>query len=246
MKRLITAVFALALSVPSALVAQQRERGFDYFAPQREMVQRGVQAILQCNGLFTSNRTIEQVFEQELAYLRDPIGTAEGGDYEVDWDLKAVAIGAEGDIPVMRAAFREGIGCVIMAPDQTFADIDDLPILDTPPLPGDAATLAWPDGDLVEERPLPAEIDAEALQAASDWAFDRESPEQVTLSLIVVYDGEIVLERYAPGVDMTTKTRTWSTAKSLAVTLMGMLIDEGRMALDEPLGIEWLPARAAS
>ncbi|MDX1396524.1 MAG: serine hydrolase, partial [Gemmatimonadota bacterium] len=246
MKRLVRSALALVVLVPAPLAAQQREREFDYFAPQREMVQRGVQAILQCNGLFTSERTLEQVFAQELAYLREPIGTPEGGDYVVDRDRKAVAIGAEGDIPVMRAAFREGIGCVIMAPDQTFADIDELPILETPPLPGDPAGLAWPDGDLIEDTALPPAIDPVALQAASDWAFERESPEQVTLSLIVVHDGRIVHERYADGVDMYTKTRTWSTAKSLAVTLIGMLVDEGRLALDEPLGFEWLPTRAGS
>jgi CubicO group peptidase (beta-lactamase class C family) len=44
---------------------------------------------------------------------------------------------------------------------------------------------------------------------------------------------------------MTTRTRTWSTAKSIAVTLIGMLVDQGRMQLDVPLGLEWLP-RAGS
>ena len=44
---------------------------------------------------------------------------------------------------------------------------------------------------------------------------------------------------------MTTRTRTWSTAKSIAVTLIGMLVDQGRMQLDAPLGLEWLP-RAGS
>ncbi|NNF26615.1 MAG: serine hydrolase, partial [Gemmatimonadetes bacterium] len=61
------------------------------------------------------------------------------------------------------------------------------------------------------------------------------------LSLIVVKDGRIIHERYAPGVDMHTRTRTWSTAKSIAVTLIGMLVDRGEMALDEPLDLEWLP-----
>src|SRR5690606_8313596 len=85
-----------------------------------------------------------------------------------------------------------------------------------------------------------------ALQAASDWAFKRESPEQVTVSLIVVHDGRIVHERYAPGFDVTTRTRTWSTAKSIAVTLFGILADQGKLHLDEPLGFEWLPRRNAS
>jgi CubicO group peptidase (beta-lactamase class C family) len=59
----------------------------------------------------------------------------------------------------------------------------------------------------------------------------------------MVLQGQQVLhERYAPGFDMHTRTRTWSTAKSIAVTLVGMLVEEGRMALDEPLGIDWLPA----
>ena len=245
MKRLTLAAIALVFAAPTAAAAQQ-ERSYDYFAPQREMIQRGVQAILQCNGLFTGERTLEQVFEQELAYLSDPVGTAAGGDYEVDWERKAVAIGAPGATPTMRAAFREGIGCVIMSPDQTFDDIDDLPILSTPPLAGDPASMAWPDGDLVMSNPLPAGVDPGALQAASDWTFDRASPEQVTLSLIVMYDGQIIHERYAPGIDMFTKTRTWSTAKSIASTLIGMLVDEGNLGLDDPLPFDWLPDNAGS
>jgi len=245
MIRTIRSLFALALLVPVAAAAQQDDR-YDYFDANREMIQRGVQAVIQCNGLFTSNRTLEQVFAQELAYLRNPIGTAEGGDYVVDRERKAVVIGAPGgDVPVMRAAFREGIGCVVMAPDQTFDDIDALPMLDEPPPPGDPATTAWPDGDMVEVS-VPPEVDAEALQAASDWTFERESPEQVTLSLLVVHDGRLIHERYAPGVDVRTRTRTWSTAKSIAVTLIGMLVDQGKLSLDEPLPIEWLPTRASN
>ena len=53
--------------------------------------------------------------------------------------------------------------------------------------------------------------DVPALLAASDWAFDRPTAEQDTLSLLVVHRGQIVHERYAPGVDRDTRTRTWST-----------------------------------
>ena len=240
MTRLQTALIALALLVPVSAVAQQEER-YDYWKPQREMIRYGQQVVFMCNGLFTGNRTIENVFAQELAFLPRPVGTPRGGDYVIDEARKAVAIGSPGGTPVMRAAFREGVGCVILAPDQTFEDIDSLPKLDLPYPPGNPASISWPDGDLVTSSSLPAGVDAAALQSASDWAFDRESPEQVTLSLLVVHDGRIIHERYAPGMDMTTRTRTWSTAKSLAVTLIGMLVDEGKMQLDEPLGFEWLP-----
>ena len=244
MKRLTTLLFVAALLLPTSSGAQQVE-SYDYWRVQRQMIQYGQQAIFMCNGLFTSNRTLEQVFDKELKYLSQPVGTPRGGDYEVDWERKAVAIGAAGGTPIMRAAFRQGLGCVIMAPDQTFVDIDDLPVLDTPPLPGDPETILWPEGDLVAHAPLPPTIDADALRNASDWAFDRDTPEQATLSLVVVHDGQIIHERYADGFDVSTRTRTWSTAKSIAVTLIGMLADEGRLDLDESVDLEWLPRQSS-
>ena len=243
MRRLII-VLACIVLLPVPAHVQQKE-SYDYWRFQRDMIQRGQQAIMMCNGLFTSNRTLEQVFAQELAYLREPVGTPAGGDYEIDRERRAVAIGKAADGPVMRAAFREGIGCVIMAPDQTFDAIDSLPVVDMPAPPGDPATTPWPMGDLLTDKSLPAGVDDAVLQAASHWAFNRESPQQVTLSLVVVHDGKIIHERYAPGVDQTTRTRTWSTAKSIAATLFGMLVDQGKMALDEPLGLDWLPRASA-
>ncbi len=240
MKYLTILLSFLSLLLSSPAFAQQQE-DYDYWAPQRAMVARGQQAVFMCNGLFTGNRTLEQVFEQELAFLRNPIGTAEGGDYKVIRDLRAVEVGSPGVTPTMRAVFREGIGCVILPPDQSLADIDSLPELTLPLPAGDPARIPWPNGDLVQNTGLHSNVDADALQAASDWAFDRDTPEQDTLSLIVAHDGEIILERYAQGIEMTTRTRTWSTAKSIAATLIGILVDQGRMSLDEPLNFGWFP-----
>ncbi len=240
MKRFAGILIVLAVLAPGYLAAQQQE-SYDYWRSQRDMVRYGQQAIFMCNGLFTSNRTIDQVFEQELAYLDHPVGTPDGGDYEIDRARRAVAIGASGGTPVMRAAFREGLGCIILAPDQTFEDIESLPILDTPPLEGDPDKIPWPDGDLIEDQNLLPNVNTAILEDASNWAFERTSPEQVTLSLIVVHNGKIIHERYAPGFDISTRTRTWSTAKSIAVTLMGMLADQGKLALNQPLGFDWLP-----
>tara|TARA_Y100000588_G_scaffold386706_1_gene482849 strand:- start:3 stop:1334 length:1332 start_codon:yes stop_codon:yes gene_type:complete len=208
------------------------------------MVRQGQQAIFMCNGLFTSNRSLEQIFEQELTFLPELIGTAHGGDYEVDYDRKGIIVGSGRDAPKMRAAFREGIGCVILSPDQTLANVDQLPLLELPYPDDDPANTPWPQGDLVTSTTLPSYVDASALEAASDWAFDRESPEQVTLSLLVLHRGNIIHERYAPGFDMGTRTRTWSTAKSIASTLIGMLVDQGKLSLDEPLGFPFLPESA--
>jgi len=44
---------------------------------------------------------------------------------------------------------------------------------------------------------------------------------------------------------MHTRTRTWSTAKSIAVTLIGTLVEEKRLSLDQPINLPWLPELAA-
>jgi CubicO group peptidase (beta-lactamase class C family) len=115
-------------------------------------------------------------------------------------------------------------------------------MLELPPLEGDPSNIPWPNGDLIKKTRVPKYIDDKALNNASNWAFERDSEEQVTLSLLLVHKGEIILERYAEGVDMNTKTRTWSTAKSIAATLVGIAVDDGILRLDEPLDIEWLPS----
>ena len=220
----------------------QQTESYDYSQSNREMIQHGVQTLLTCNAIFTSNRTLEQAYDQELKYLEiEPIGNAQGGDYLIDWDKKTVTLGSTNSTPVMRSAYREGIGCIVLAPEQSFETIDELPIQTLPPLTGNPDSTPWPEGDLVKKKKLPKYIDKDTLSAASTWIFERESPEQVTISLIVVHKGQIILERYADGFDIHTKTRTWSVAKSIAATLIGMLIDQGKMDLDSPLGIEWLP-----
>jgi CubicO group peptidase (beta-lactamase class C family) len=238
-----TLLALIALSGPTQ--AQQSEP-FEYFEANRQMIRNGVQAVLMCNGLFTSNHDLGEVFRYELKYLspprfEGPVGAADGGEYEVDEALKAVAVGGPESGTVIRAAFREGIGCVVMAPDQAFDDIDSLPKLELPYPDYDPAVTPWPMGDVVAEKPLPGYIDEDALLSASDWAFVRDTPEQVTLSLLVVHRGDIILERYDNGTDMWTRTRTWSTAKSIAATLIGMLVDDGRLGLDDPLPFEWEP-----
>ena len=236
----------LFTSVASPTIAEQT-KDFDYFSANRLMVRNGVQAVLMCNGLFTSNRTLQQVFDQELMYLTSErfggrVDDTNGGEYVVDRPRMAVSVGGATTGPVVSAAFREGIGCVVMSPEQTLADIDSLPSLGMPYPGPDAASVEWPDGDKVGEIVVPDGVDAGALEAASNWAFDRDTPEQDTLSLVIVHGGKIIHERYADGVDINTRTRTWSTAKSIAVTLIGMLVDDGQMSLDAPLGIDWLPA----
>jgi CubicO group peptidase (beta-lactamase class C family) len=240
-------VFGLAILMLSGVTGngQQTATRYGYLQSNEALINAGMQALFICNGLFVSNRTMDQLYGAELKMNQMPLAPAD--QIKIDRERKTVAVGEGITRPVMRAAHREGIGCVVMGPEQTFADIDKLPILKMPALPGDPSKLPWPDGDLIESKPYPNYIDRKALDAAADFAFDRIKdghPSQITLSLLVVHKGDIILERYAPGVDMTTKTRTWSTAKSIAATLVGIAVGEGKLALDGPLPFRnWGPGR---
>jgi len=232
--------------LPPSVAAQEiaPDYPFDYHSYTEEIVQRGIQAIKLCSGLFTSDRTADQVYAQELAGMGDMVPRDR---VEINHALKAVAVGVGGSdpVPAMRSAYREGLGCVVMAPHQTFDDIDKLPILRMAPPPGDPSQIAWPDGDLVQAKPLPGYIDQTALESAGDWTIDRIGngghEGQVTLSLLVIHGGDIILERYAPGVDMHTRTRTWSTGKSVTSTVVGIAVGQGILEVDEPLPFGWPP-----
>jgi CubicO group peptidase (beta-lactamase class C family) len=231
----------LALAVCASSPAPGDEPSYSYHRPTELLVMRGMQALMTCNGLFVSMRTLDQIYAQELLFNRIVIVPPEM--VRIDSTRRTVAVGIGGNDPVsvMRAAYREGLGCVVLGPEQDFDAVDSLPVLDLSAPAGDPAGIPWPAGDLIAAKPLPASVDPAALEAAATFAFDRATHghfSQITLSLLVVHDGDIVLERYAPGVDVTTRTRTWSVAKSIAATLIGIAVDEGRLALDAPLPFE--------
>jgi CubicO group peptidase (beta-lactamase class C family) len=238
----------LALAVLPATAAETQ---LPYLDGPRALIQRGVQAVLLCNGLFTSERPLGAVYEEELAYLKVPLGTPEtvtgpenpSGLVMVDEAERLVRIGQAGAGSVS-ARYQPGIGCVVLPPDHSAEDLAALPTLPEAPAAEANDQTPWPRGDLGALAAPGPEVDTAALAAASAWAFDRPTAEQNTTALLILHRGKIIHERYAPGFNQDTRTRTWSTAKSLAVTLLGMLVAEGKLTLDDPLPLSWGPARA--
>jgi CubicO group peptidase (beta-lactamase class C family) len=54
-----------------------------------------------------------------------------------------------------------------------------------------------------------------------------------TRALLVLHDGELVAERYGEGYSAETRFISWSMAKTVTAVLIGMLVADGRLALDE-------------
>ena len=90
----------------------------------------------------------------------------------------------------------------------------------------------------------PAAVMAQAVPAvtmmpAAD-AFFTDPALGETRALIVMQDGQRIHERYAPGYGPGTRLISWSMAKSITSTLIGMLVADGRLELDVPAPVpEW-------
>ena len=55
-----------------------------------------------------------------------------------------------------------------------------------------------------------------------------------TRAVVLMADGKIAAERYGPGYDRDTRFVSWSMAKTVTGVLIGMLVSDGLLALDEP------------
>ncbi len=54
-----------------------------------------------------------------------------------------------------------------------------------------------------------------------------------TRAVVVMHGGAIAAERYAPGYDAETRFVSWSMAKTVTAVMIGMLVADGRLRLDE-------------
>jgi CubicO group peptidase (beta-lactamase class C family) len=80
------------------------------------------------------------------------------------------------------------------------------------------------------------------LQAALDWGFAEPDPERLrrTRALLVMQDGKLVAERYAPGFGPDTPLAGWSMAKTALNALVGVLVGQGELHLEAPVHVpEW-------
>lgn len=94
--------------------------------------------------------------------------------------------------------------------------------------------------------PAPPPVSAEALKAVVtnpgvpreelarrvDALFSAEEAAE-TRAVVVMRGGRVLAERYAPGYHENTRFVSWSMAKSITGVMIGMLISDGRLRLDE-------------
>jgi CubicO group peptidase (beta-lactamase class C family) len=91
-------------------------------------------------------------------------------------------------------------------------------------------------------RPWPVAIGSPRLQQVVESAFTEPDPNRLrrTRAVVVVRNGRIVAERYAPGISSKTPLPGWSMTKSVLGALVGILVGDDRLSLDDrELVPEW-------
>ncbi len=91
-------------------------------------------------------------------------------------------------------------------------------------------------GGFVEEARL------DRLAPVLDWAFAEPDPKHLrrTRAVVVLHQGKIVAERYAPGFEQDMPLPGWSMAKGVVNALVGILVGQGKLNLNSPALVpEW-------
>ena len=225
MKRIFKYILLLILSV---LIV-----GGTYMGVRFPPILAGMAAKTMCSCVYVMGRTPESVVEKELSVFPG-LGSAK---FEF---VDSVSVTANFLWEAKKSIYRKGLGCTLLAERS-----EDAVQNQEPAMPGqlsyNADTVAWPAGDVVSDS-LNKGVNYDGIRAAVEDAFTESNPEKPknTLAVIVVYDGQIVGERYAEGVNNHSLLMGWSMTKSLTNGLIGLLVKEGKLSLEAPAPIpEW-------
>jgi CubicO group peptidase (beta-lactamase class C family) len=107
---------------------------------------------------------------------------------------------------------------------------------DLVPLPRQPAGIPWPKAGWPRGE-LGAGVDAASIARLFEAAFSPAADPPGTNAVLVVHQGRIVAERYADGMDESTTHISWSMAKSILHAVCGLLLAQGRLSLEGPVGI---------
>ena len=153
--------------------------------------------------------------------------------YRIDRTARTVDVSMAG-LLATRAVSHEGLGCVrVQGAREPYVLRIDLEALKKPKAP-----------PLLPEIAGPAVVDPSdpALKAALDHVFEEPAgpPFRRTKAVVVVRDGRVIAERYAPGIGIDTPLPSFSMTKSVVNALLGIMTQQGLTSPSLPAPIpEW-------
>jgi len=217
---LLIIIFVLAWRIHYAWVSFPIISGFD--------------AKQVCSCVFVTNMDKQNIDTNEMAEF--PFGLAK---YTIDTNDSSVTATVWG-MAKRKAIYRKNIGCTLIndiTEAQLRAQVFSIP---SPPVLN-TDTIPFPFGDKVDDS-IAANIDVKKMNDAVNNAFTEPYPEkkQRTRAVVVLYDGKLVAEKYAPGFNRNTKFYGWSMAKSFGSALIATLVKQGELDIKKPAPVpEW-------
>lgn len=179
-------------------------------------------AKVACSCVFLQGRELPSVLAEELA----PFGLL---DVVVDRATSSATASAFG-MWERTAWYRPGLGATLVHGSELVLEPGSL----EPPRGVAERAAPWPEGEAIGAAPF----DTAALDAALADAF--ADPRWRTRAMVVVHGGHIVAERYAAGFGPDVPQHGWSMTKTWMNALIGILVGQGRLRLDQPAPIpEW-------
>lgn len=202
-----------------------------YYASQAFPIITGYGAKNLCSCAYLSGRSQQSVLDNELSAFPLSLGTFEL--HPEDSSATATVFG----FAEHKAIYRKGLGCTLineMTEEELRKQSFNLPKT----LPNQDS-IAWPMGNLVRDTVIQG-IDYTLLKKTVEDAFAEpgEKKNRRTRAILVIYDGQIVAEKYADGFDKNTRQLGWSMAKSVTNSLMGILVRDGKLSLNDPAPFE--------
>lgn len=176
-----------------------------------------------CSCIFVSGRALDDIKSEDLYAV--PFVTVKVNEQE-----KSVSSHIYG-LAKTKAIYRPGLGCTLVN------GISEPVLRQQPGLSIDPSAAHLPD---LLVAPMPAHIDSLRLAAAVNRAFAEDNPDQVkrTRAILVLYNGSIIVEKYAGKISKDTPLMGWSMAKSVTGTMIGILVHEKKLDIYRPAPIE--------
>lgn len=182
-----------------------------------------------CSAVYLQHRNPADVIREDLGSF--PLSL---GSFVVNKEDSSVT-GSVWGFAKRKTIYRNGIGCTLIN-DFTEEEVRKQQF-DLPAKPNiNTDTIPWPYGDKLPDS-ISSKVDKEKLNQALDNVFsevDEDGESVHTRAVLVVYDGNIIGERYAPGFGKNTVMLGWSMSKSLTAAMTGLLVKEGKLTVDAP------------
>ncbi|MGD8700845.1 MAG: serine hydrolase [Desulfosarcina sp.] len=227
----------LAVCVALAIVMAV---GAAWFLIKAMPIGTGFVAKYLCTSTFLSKRDPEIVFNQDIKPVNPLARVVRWQIDRVDQSVTAAAFTAFQS----KAIYRPGCGCTLVVGTTESAlrrqqicqpEANQAPPASLPALP-------WPRGTAGPVDPRDVGLNSARLAEALDNAFAEPGAGYLrqTRAVAIVYEGQLIAERYAPGFDPDMPMLGWSMSKGVTNALVGVLVGQGRLAVEEPAPVpEW-------